>query len=269
MITVSGIDMTGFNRGIAGLIYRAGIAAKTVIAKETGELIKTLVRISPPKDRAKSRASIVGQVTTRFQKLNQQQNNFESLEAKEGRTGIKWYAADSKFLFGGARESDFTKASTNELRQVYYRIKKKEGSYRIITDFKNRKTSQRVAIATRILATEKQLKKVIAKIQKNFGRLKAGWMAAVWKGPIRITGGYQPPQWVTNHNTPGQRGTFIPELENKDKPAFTIINRAKGVTKNSQNYFIQSAVKIRAKAMAANLKYYLSGKKNLADYAKN
>lgn len=253
--------MNEFNRGMNRLITRARLEPKKVMRKELGELVKTLVKVSPPKDRNKSIRKMREKVDSKFEKMATQANNFESDITKPSKSGLKYWAANSKFLFAGAADADMTKANAKELRAVMYRMRKQSGSYRLVVPFTKPRRLQRVAISTRIIATKKQIKAVADKIAYNFGRLKAGWLAPMKSGAVSLGGKFNPPKWVKNH-MPGLRGAFINGLNNPGNPSFVIINRAKGVSEKQSRFFIQLALRIRAKAMAANADLILSGKKD-------
>jgi len=261
------VESFGASRGITELIRVLKINPRIVVAKETGELIKTLVRISPPKNPAKTRADIQKKISSRFQALGEQSTRFEQSDKAEGKTGIKWYGASSKYLFGGARDSDLRKADQRTLLHVYYRARSVQGSQRIVLPFKNRNTRQRVAILTKIITTTKQVAGLVKRVQGHVGRLKAGWLVAVTRGPIKITGANMPKKWVTKHAA-GARGTYINGLRKDGDASFTIINQAKGVTGKKSVYWVGQALKIRAKAMLVNARMFAEGKKYLSDYAR-
>lgn len=267
MITAQ-IDLTGFNRGIQGLIAATKQSGRVVVQKEAGELIKTLVRISPPKNLSQSRANVKRDVTTSFKVLGDVVTNFESNPSKEGSTGVKWFSATSRFLYGMTKDSDMRKASERDLLRVYYQPKTHYGQPFIVAPFRNRNTSQRTAIATRIVTKKKQVDALVKKLQGHLGRLKAGWMVAVWKGGIKITGGYLPPQWVTKHEHGARGRCDTSGLQNTSAPSLIIANFAKGINSNSSARFVGYAVKIRAKAMATNAAVFAAGKKPLSSYAR-
>lgn len=262
---VAQVDMTGFNLGMIGLIKKAKLNAKTVVRKETGELIKTLVRTSPPADRKKSQDRAEQQVRKKFTALaTGGYRDYERTHPGGGisKTGVKWYYVDEHFLRGVAPQSDMRKAS----HQTVYRIFRKANSKgRIIVPFKHPRKRQRVMISTKLLVTKRQIGQVVAHVKRNFGRLKAAWLVAVTSGVIPLTGSGLPPRWVSVHAA-GARGAFINGLSNGDKPNFTIINRAKGIGQRTVNFLVQRAVNIRAKAMKANTLLFTKGKKHLSDY---
>lgn len=265
-------DMTGFNRGVNGLIKTLRVEPRIVIEKEGGELIKTLVRQSPPRNPSKSREGVRAEVGSRFEALgNANSSQFDAKSATVGSTGVKWYAWDNKFLWGTAPDLDGRKFSQELLRDVYYHTKVSEyggTKGRIVTQFKNRNSRQRVVITRRILTTKQQTVKLAARINRNFGRLKAGWMIAVLRGVIRLTGANKPPSWVTRQLSPETRGDVQNQLAVPAHPSFTIINRAVGIGQRQVQGIVKIAVAIRAKAMATNITQFATGKKYLSQYAR-
>jgi hypothetical protein len=259
------VDISGFNRGLTGFVDKLGLEAKVVLKKEMGELIKTLVKITPGADVVKLKAFNDAQ----FAKIGDSKNTSTGWAhggGRMGKSGILWFSVDSNFLRGVAPENDMTKASAEELKKLSYRITKKGHSVNL--PFRNRKTSQRVLIYQTILTRASTVKKMIALKLKNRGRLKAGWLTAVTGGAVSLTGGNQPPAWVKRHQS-GARGYFIDGLGVKNFPTFTIANTAAGVgnAKNNLTWLMQSALNIRAKAMSANLRLFMRGKKELSSYA--
>ena len=256
------VDISGFNRGMTGFVDRLGISGPVVLKKEMGELVKTLVKITPGADAEKLRKNISG----KFDTIGDANNSWHA-GGGLGETGdIEWYAVDSRFLYGVAKQADRRDASVDDLKALLYTITK--SGHRLNVPIKGHKT-QRALITQTILTKASTVKKLIAAKLKNRGRLKAGWMAAVFQGALQLTGGNKPPQWVTRHAS-GARGYFLNGLGVKNYPTFTIANTAAGVgnPKNNLDWLVQKALNIRAKAMQANLTLFMRGKKNLSDYAK-
>jgi hypothetical protein len=266
MITAD-IDMTGFNAGIAALMRSVGATSKEIVAKETGELIKTLVNITPPsgpEKKKKTEDNIAYDIRKTFH-IFSKDNNFEYDSAQTSPSGVKWYAASSKYLFGALPQNDMTKAGKKELLTAHYSSRDIQGSRRIVASFKGRKTSQRVAIITKLLTTKDQIDRLVKRVQKNVGRMKAGWLVAVRDNKIKIGGRNLPKKWVTRHAEKA-RGRWENGLGHETFPTFTIINFAKHIRTGNYRYFVNKALEIRAQAMLENAKYFTSGKKNLADY---
>lgn len=259
MVTAT-IDTTGLDRGMRALIQKAGLNAKVVVEKETGELIKTLVKVSPPGDPAATRARIALNVSGKFQALS---DNLPQPSISQD--GMDWYAWDSNYLYGTGPDKDMTKASVEELRQLLYRTRISGGKARQILGFTHPRSRQRVAITQRILAKASRIKQLISRIQRHVGRLKAGWLVAVTYGRINLSGANLPPSWVTRHSK-GAKGSYIDGTGNKNNPSFTISNTAKGIGGKTVNYLVKKAVSIRAKAMQVNAALFFSGKKPLSAY---
>jgi hypothetical protein len=261
------VDISGFNAGMAGLVNRCRIEPRKVVVKETGELMKTLVRVTPPSEPAKTRQRIAAKVTSRFQAA-------ETVEASGsgGKSGSRygngetdWYAWSPQFLFGVSPDKDLRRASVDDLSALYYRLTATGKQSYQFTRFKNRR--QRILISQKVLTKQSTIKKLIAKLQSHIGRLKAGWLVAYSTGAIPLTGGNMPPAFVTRHMN-GAKGRFIDGLGVEDYPTFAIGNSAKGVGDKRVAHFVSGALDIRAKAMVQNARLIFSGKKKLADYAK-
>ncbi len=252
---------------MAGLVYKAGLAQQDVVRKETGELIKTLVRISPPAEPDKTRQQIVAQVYSVMGALNHDILPREN-KILGGSNSIVWYAWDSQFLYGVAPENDMTKASVADLKKVFLQSKI-SGSRpgRQIVDFAHPRKNQRVIITQKVITTVKQRQKLIDYFWRHVGRLKAGWLVAVGNQIVTLTGANQPPKWVTRHIA-GAHGTAVDQTNAPDFPSITISNYSAGIgnRKNNLTYLVRSALSIRIKAMAKNCTLFVRGKKNLSDY---
>lgn len=252
-ITVSVRTTPAFDRGIAGLIYGAGINAKVVVKKESAEVIKTLVKISPKADPNKIRSDIKG----RFNVLNNPSRAFEQSEGGiHGSGDVNWYAVDSRALYGVKKDADMREASVDQLKAFLYKTTK-TGKIR------GQRGRQAVYITQRITTRAATVTQLIAQKVRNRGRLAAGWCVAVAKGILQVT----LPAQVARH-IQGARGSFINGLETPQFPKFTIINTAPDINKRTASGFVQDALKIRAKAMATNALLFMNGKKNIADYAR-
>jgi hypothetical protein len=259
---IADVDMSLFNRGVAGLIQKAKLNSRDVVEKESGELMKTLVRTSPPRDPKKTREAIRTTILGRFEMVDM--NPHPKYTGKVGQSGILWYFADKDFLRGIAPDKDMRDASVKELARIRHQITPQG---RLKLPFKHPRRNQKVLLYQNIVVKQAILKKLITQEQRKVGRLKAGWLVAVGKGVIRLSGGNQPPQWVQRH-VMGARGDFQNGLSNTEFPSFTIINRAKGIGKRSVRAIVQMAVNIRGKAMAKNALFFAKGKKQLSDYAR-
>jgi hypothetical protein len=260
-------DLTNFSRGMAGYVDRLGLQGPVVLRKETGELAKTLIRLTPPRDPDKTRKSIESGVRSKFSELEISTQRGSQM----GKGEVTWYAANSRYLFGVEADKDMTKAGVEELRGLYYTLKRVDhGEHRRIRQilpFRNRNTRQQVALLQNVFTKKSTRTALIAKIKNNIGRLKAGWLVGYDR--LRPGGGNQPPAWVTRHRS-GARGWFIDAAATKNFPSFTIANTAVGVgnPKNNLTGIVRAAIGLRVKAMKANLALLLSGKKNLSDYAR-
>jgi hypothetical protein len=258
--------MSGFNAGMSGLINKCRISAQTVVRKETGELIKELVRLSPPKDPKKTRDQIKATITNRFTLASHGgHRDFAKTSGTVGASGIKWYFVDGLFLRGVKNENlDQRKADANTLYALYHKLSPKG---RQILPFKHPRQRQRVMLSQKVLTKSSTINQVVRRVMGHVGRLKAGWMVAVSSGAITLSGGKLPPQWVTRRHLHGARGRIENGLDNKTFPTFTIANSAKGVGQAAVKSFAALAVKSRAASMVTNARLIFAGKKTIAAYA--
>jgi hypothetical protein len=265
MITAE-IDMTGFNAGIVAMMRSVGATSRQIVEKETGELIKTLVKLSPPKDPARSKFKAETDVRGRMAMAsNGGYRGFDETSGSVGASGIKWYAVDEKFLRGVLPENDMRKESDDKVFKAFRTYNKKG---RMNLAFKHPRERQRILISQKLLATQQQINSIVKRVKKSFGRLKAAWMVSAVFGPIKLSAGNRPPKWVSDHVSLKSKGRFESGLSTPENPSFTIANFAKGIGHKAINSIVASAVSIRAKAMLKNAELYTSGKKNLADYAR-
>lgn len=252
------VDMSGFNAGLRGLA-KLGIPMSKIIRKETGELIKTLVKVSPPADVAKTKSSIASNLAAKFDAAS----NRESIDSKTSPGGIKWTHWNEQFLYGVSTALDLRRENdVRRLAKISYALTK---SGRSLVDFKHPRQRQRVALSRAVLIKDSARAKLTRYIQSHVGRLKAGWMVAVGAGAIQLTGSNLPPSFVRRH-VAGSPSYYVDRLSDPNYPNFTIANRAKGIKGRTINYLVSKAVAIRSKAMAANAANFFKRGKNLSDY---
>lgn len=265
------IDATVFNRGMAGLVQKLGIESKKVVAKETGELLKTLVKVSPPADRMKSLERIRKRVDIAFDALAQDVNFKGEVGGEKSKKypGLTWYSVDSQYLRGIAGPADMRKASVPDLRRVFLRTRVFKRGARQIFQFPDGR-AQRIVIKQQIATDKKKRDALTRLLAKSIGRLKAAWLVPVFRGAISLYGANLPPAWVKQHAT-GARGTYANGLNNQVQgipvPTFAITNFAKGIGQRGINFIVQKAMTIRGKAMEQNTALILKGKKRVSDYA--
>jgi hypothetical protein len=263
LITFDDIDLSAVNAGLEGLSRELGIESKVVLQKETGEMIKTLVKISPPEDPGKTRQSIETDILSKFEAASDSGNSHLERNGKAGPSGILWYKVDQRFLRGVAPADDKRQASVEDLGRLRHDITQKG---RTSVHFKAPRRHQKVLLTKTILTKRSTVRRLIARVKTHVGRLKAGWLTAAVRGPIHLTGSNMPPQYVTRHQD-NAKGTYIDGLGQKN-PEFTIINRARGIGQRQVPQLINAAARIRAKAMKENLQLFLRGKKKLSDYVR-
>lgn len=253
MITAD-IQLNDFNRGINRLITRVGLDAKRVLKKEVAELTKTLVKLTPPKNLASSKAKAAKSTAAIIRPIPP--NSFRGKQ--RGSNEHRWLYASPQVLVGVNQEDYRPELAVKPARKILFAEKQRKASFRL-----GRRGNQVVTITQRKMVKPAVFRGVIREIQNNFGRQKAGWLAGVFKGEVKLTGAGKPPAWVTKHRH-GLRGGSIDQTATTGKPSYTIINFAKGISSKHTQGQVIAALKIRAKAMKKNLEMILAGKKEYA-----
>ena len=268
MLTTT-VDMAGFNAGMAGLVQKLRLNARVVVKKEAGEMIKELVKRSPPKNPTQTRNGISASIGRAFNIVaDDRLSDRTGIRGgwKIGASGILWFGAGHDLLHGIAAKNDKTGASVDDLERIRFTVTKYGQQ---ILPFRHPRKHQRVSLSQQITTKKSTVQKLIAKTRKHVGRLKAGWMVAVAKGAVSLSGDKMPPAWVTTHAA-SARGRYEDYTNTPDNPSFVIANASKGITQRGMDFIVQLAVKSRVASMVGNAKFMLSpkGKARLADYAK-
>lgn len=251
MLTAN-IQVNEFNRGLNRLITRVGLDSKRVMKTEVGQLIKTLVKVSPPKNLTTAKKKAAGDVRGVFRPIPK--DTFET--EKMGKRQHRWLYASPWVLVGVKADDHVLDIAANAAkRHLYPRKEKTPASMRL-----GRRGKQVVELINRKITKRNTFNQIVRKVQNNFGRLKAAWLVGVNKGEVSLTGGNKPPSWVTKHGL-SPKGQTQNGLNTPNNPTYTIINRAPGVSKQEVVRAVNTAMSIRAKAMAANAKLIISGKK--------
>jgi hypothetical protein len=245
------IQLNEFNRGINRLITRCRVEPARVLKTEVGELTKTLVRLSPPRNLGLAKSKAEKDVRKVIRPLPT--NHFRT--PKLGKKDKRWLYATPHALVGVATEDYLTISAVKPAKRKLYQAPDRAATQRL-----GRRGEQVVTKTNRLVVSRAVYQGLLRNLKANFGRLKAGWLIGVFRGQIQLTGGNKPPQWVLKHRH-GARGDSIDQLKIPSQPSFTIINRAKGVSSDLVRNVVRSAIAIRAKAMKAKAALILSGKR--------
>jgi hypothetical protein len=261
MITTN-IDMTGFTQGMAGLVRATGETMRVVVEKETGELVKELVRRSLPKNLKKSGDAIKKTMAVRFDIAKTDSFN-PGTPSFSG--DVNWVFSNDKFLYGIKPDLDMRRATAEEVALKFMTSRtRKSGASRWLFSFKHPREKQKVSITQRVTVLQKTADKAARLLALRFGKLKASWLAAAGAA-VRITGG-RFPAWVLRH-VPTAKGRSTNGLNNPGAPFFEIISSASGVGTPDMSRIIKSAIATRAFSMKKNAELFASGVKHLGDYA--
>lgn len=275
MITLDGISLESalqrWNRQITDKIDWTHLAGQDVVRVEGGRLVQTLIRFTPPEDRRKSEQGMENAILSKFSLLDQARyapsggiaHRFEALHGgKHGQSDVRWYAWNARGLYGVAEDYDLTKATVDGLKAVYYqtRISRGRKKGRIIAGHRGKQT---VYLWQRYLTKPATVKRLVARLKKHFGRLKAGWLVS-WIELGRPQGTYAPPQWVTRHET-GARGYCLNGLGDRRYPQLTLENHAKGAGTEKTNRFVRDALVVRSEAMVKRMVFLIRHPERLGE----
>lgn len=255
-------DLIKYRLVMADLMNAAGVKlegsngeeGRKFVTREAGALASTLIKVTPPGDRAKTAAKITSKIEGKFHQLGQGGRDFTpGADSQHGAGGdVNWYAWDDSHLYGVAKAADMTKATAGDL----YNLMWNTTSRGMIM---GQRGKQKVRIWQKITVKSQTLKKLIARVVGHIGRQKAGWLPSY--DTIAAKGGFaassRPPgPWITRHRN-GARGDCVDELQTNNAPAITLINFALGIS-NAENSS-RGALRIRIEAMTKNMSLYLKG----------
>ena len=237
-------DLRRYTSMIAGRFELLGGRKLIILKRQAGLLARTLINISPPKNKQKTSERITQRVTNKFAVMSEYSGYGDSVggSKKAGHGDVRWYAFSKFAIYGVAKDSDMTGASADELYRLYFGTTK---TGRI----KGQRGRQKVYVWQRITTKAKTVKELIKRLLRHIGRLKAGW-AVSWKDAGAP--GRPLPQWIEQHVS-GARGYSINLLSAPSEPSFTIVNTAKGVTSEQVEIAARAALQIRLKALEADM----------------
>lgn len=232
---------------VADTLGATGDSASKFVRYQAGQLHQTMVRLTPPKNRAKTNAAIERRVDAKFHTLR----NPAFDHTHSGSDSVEWYGFQPNAIFGVAKDSDMTKASADDLYQFYFKTRlNKQG--RIVA---GRRGKQTVYIWQKVTTKESTVNRLKARLKRHIGRLKAAWLPS-WEELGRP--GKPPAQWIARH-AEGARGYAINGLGIKGHPQFTMANRALGAGK--LHGIAMAAMRLRSKAMLTDMRLIIAGKK--------
>lgn len=242
-----------------------GMAPQVVLPKQMGYLARTLINLTPPKNRSAMNKIIDRKVAGKFVALNNEgskalkhaADSESGHTSKNGTGSIFWYSFWSDEVFGVDVASDYTGATADELWELYKKTQvTSEG--RVVLGNRGKQTFY---IWKRYLTTKRQREALAKRIKGHGGRLKAGWVVG-WRAMGAPEGGQGPvPDWVLKHET-GARGYVIDGLGVPNYPSVTIANYAVGATEQKLGPIKEKALQLRVQAMRTDITLYCAGIKH-------
>lgn len=251
-------DSTRLNVMMSRYVTQLGIPEREVIRRQSGLLIKDIVRVMPPRNLSRSR-----------------KKTDEALSQVFSPPPPKiWRLGDKK---GGGIGSEFQElyASPELLVSTPTKLLGNSGSPTpgLVTTFYNRRGTlgpkytegplrhgwaqrQKLIVINRIIITKSAINRVKGNLVDRIGKMKASFCFA-WDH-LKIAG--KPPAWVSKHVTrKDAKGSFA-DLTNLPNPEFDIESNASGISGKRPQEIVRGAMRIRAEKMMADLRNQLSGK---------
>ena len=266
-----------FNERMSRFVSVLGLKAEDVVRVESARLMREAIRVSPPDDQAKTKKRISNLVRSKFNRgkkihLGMDRaaglfyKNWKSGETHfgQGTSGVEWFGATPKSLYGIDKSNDRWALSLDELLKLFY-MPAKEGAK--VFPFAHSNRAQKVVIIEAIFTNPQAMALLVKELQSHVGRLKAGWLISF--NALGVKTGPAIPAYVQK-NLPyaesHRKGAYIDGLGVKDYPTFTMGNTAAGVGNEVSLYYMRVALVSRAQSMKRNFEMLFEGKKELSAY---
>lgn len=266
-------DISKFNASMARFADEMGLTGgphiQRFVAKQAIELVEELIKVSPPKEAAKTREQIRTTIRHQFESLDNDKgfrdsySKFGEDSAKAGRGDVRWYFWHPTGLYGVKREQDLTGASVDELLKLRNTLR--EGK-RGIKQRVGKRGKQAVFIRQKILTKASTVTKLFARVIRHVGRLKAGWLPSyrILRGIVQ-GGQVNIPQMVLRHEDKARGQCDLSGLGVPNQPTITLINYARGCSSSQMRFSAHRALQNRAVKMEKDLALYVKGVKKRAD----
>ena len=251
------VQMQRLSDSLSTRFRTLGGNVKIVVKRQAGLLARTLINISPPANKEKSAKRIESRVYHAFEQMSDQ-SLATGDPRKAGQGGVVWTGSHKFALYGIGRNVDFREASVETLEQLF--LGRKTGNAKR-AKFLRGHGQQDVYINQQITTKKSTVKKLVAKMQKRLGKLKAAWMVS-WEACGHP--GKPIPQWIANHR-PGARGDVVINLEAPGSPSITIVNSASGVSAMKKFGLLASALRIRADAVVKDIQFAIAHPKEWSE----
>lgn len=245
-----------FSKALQDKVAMLGRAAPVVLKQEAGALARTLIKLSGPESIAKTKEAIEARARGVFG-----QNSREGFAIRGGKHGtgdVDWYDWKPTTLRGIAKEVDLRGRSADELYNLFKTYQSQRTAKGMIQA--GQRGKQKILIWKKYVASMRAFAAMVKRVQSHIGRRQAGWLKA-WRSVGSPSGTLGPvPQSVLKHEQ-GARGHYEDATSDQKTPSFTLVNTAKGAS--GLQPIIETAMRIRAKAIAADLLLYWKGVKKV------
>jgi hypothetical protein len=247
-------DIAAFNTQFKARMGLLKQRCPVIVKRQAGLLARTLINLTPPRNKAKLEKKINDRVTSKFHTLGDDKTSqvySDQGSEKAGHGSIKWYAFGHTGIYGIAKDADLTNASQDLLYKLLWRKMTKSG--RTVAGKRGKQT---IYVWQKITTKAASVKQLADRIIGHIGRMKAGWTVG-WEECGKP--GRALPKWVEKHAGKGKgaRGYAVDGLGVPGAPQFIIANYAKGVNAAKAEDYMRAALRIRTQAMEKDTAFAL------------
>lgn len=239
-------------------VTQFGGRTSTIIKRQAGLLARTLINLTPPRDRSKLGKKITERVISKFHVMGEDYSGHVWSAPDPAKQSKKFpdttlYGFTPTAIYGVAKDVDLGDATPEHLYQLFWKRRLTRAGRAMV----GRRGKQAIYVWQKITTKGSTVKALAKRLVNHIGRMKAGWSVS-WEdcgSPGRAL-----PGWIAKHagKLNGARGYSVNGLGVPGEPNFTIANTAKGIDPSKAQGYITSAMKIRIKALEADAAFALA-----------
>jgi hypothetical protein len=246
------VDSTKLNLALNDWIKATKQDASEVIRTESRLFAGQAMRLTPPKRKAQGNKTVKNDIMKIVDVASEGLIRRVIENTGSGDEKKTWLARKD----GTPYLIEWERAQLNDsgLKEFHRKSRTKNG--RVSTAGDRTRNIGRWVARDKMVVPEKVRKSYIRKVQRNVGRLKAGWLPTLARFPS--VGGRKPAKWITDHNS-GARGSASIIGAGSPKVFSVMINNAEGSGSSQMGHIVRSTLKARLNAITRHLKLHNSG----------
>ncbi len=247
-------ELARLSAKIARYTDELGLAAADVVKRQSELLMVELAAQLPPKNRQTLEKKINSDIAQVFYPLPAQRFSDKKARGKE----LRWIYASKQALVGVDNEFYQPDITLDRMEKEYsQKAGKLNDRYGNKYTRLSRRGAQLVFRLNRIAVKKATFRSFMRRRGQTTGKLKASFCVGLKQLGRRL------PQWIQRHIDSGQaKGTAIDETNQKQKPSYTIISRAKGASSMITAEKVRKAMMIRGRRINAEIKNWFKYRKH-------